>query len=224
MLIRATRTLSALALRVVFYVVLFFAVVIVHVALTAALRQAGWNAGASLLASGAAVLAFVLGAISLGERAHARREAAREAERVRLGLPDGKCCVVWRGAETSTDMPWELEGPIRARYPSLALRLGVEGLAVAEFEIAADGQAKNIHCVDVWPSAVFFEAAREALVHARFRAHEGVPIRFGASYRVPFVFRISGASEQRDRGRKARAIHPAAAMARDLARKSRRRA
>lgn len=224
MLIRATRTLSALTLRVAFYVGLFFAVVIVHVALTAALRSAGWNAGLSLLASGAAVLAFVLSMISLGEWAHLKRAAAREALRKKQGLPDGPCCVIWSGAESETDMPWELTAPVRARYPQLALRLGVEGVAVAEFEIAADGAPKNVHCVSAWPSKVFFEAAREALAHARFRPRDPNQVRYGASYRVPFVFRIAGASDRRDRGQHARALNPAVEAARGLVDKARKRA
>ena len=224
MLIRATRTLSALTLRVAFYAALFLAVVIVHVALTAALRQAGWNGGLSLLVSGAAVLAFVLAMISLGEWAHLKRAAAREAQRVKQGLPDGPCCVIWRGGESEADMPWELTAPVRARYPKLALRLGVEGVAVAEFEIAADGVPKNVHCVQVWPSKVFFDAAREALSHARFRPRDPAQVRFGASYRVPFVFRIAGASDQRDRGQRAQRLSPAAMAARQFVDKVRKRA
>lgn len=224
MLIRATRTISALTLRVAFYVGLFFAVVIVHVALTAALRSAGWNASLSLLVSGAVVLAFVLAMISVGEWAHLKRAAAREAMRKKQKLPDGPCCVIWSSAETEADMPWELTAPVRARYPQLALRLGVEGVAVAEFEIAADGAPKNVHCVHVWPSKVFFEAAREALSHARFRPRDAVQVRYGASYRVPFVFRIAGASQLRDRGQHAQRLNPAAEAARSLIDKALKRA
>ena len=60
MLVRATRTLSTWVLRALFYAVLFLVVVVVHVALTTALRQHGWNGSLSLLVSGAAVLFLVL--------------------------------------------------------------------------------------------------------------------------------------------------------------------
>ena len=116
MLIRATRTLSALTMRALFYGALFLVVVIVHVALTNALKQQGWNAGASLFASGAVVLGLVLLLVNLAEWVRERRAAAREMERMRQGLPGGPTCVVWPGAEDS-DIPWRIIGPIRARYP-----------------------------------------------------------------------------------------------------------
>ena len=110
-------------------------------------------------------------------------------------------------------MPWEPIGHVRARYPKLARQLGVEGVAIAEFEVGVDGRAKNIHCVDAWPSDVFFTAAREALQHARFQPKFDEHVRFGASYRMPFVFRISGATKLADRGRRARKLRPAVAAA-----------
>jgi TonB family protein len=91
-------------------------------------------------------------------------------------------------------MPWTLSAPLRARYPALARRLGVEGVAVVDFEINAQGGAKTIQCVEAWPSDVFYAAAREALERARFEPREDQHVRFGASYRMPFVFRIAGAA------------------------------
>jgi TonB family protein len=110
-------------------------------------------------------------------------------------------------------MPWDVVGPLRARYPRLARSLGVEGIAIAEFEVGADGRAKNINCVDAWPSDVFYDAAREALTHARFQPKGDIHVRFGASYKMPFVFRIAGASKARDAGRRARQLRPTLAAA-----------
>lgn len=224
MLIRATRTVSALTLRALAYGALFLLVVLVHVALTSALRQLGWSGGASLFASGAVILGLVLSSVNLADWLRERRAAAREIERMRQGLPGGPCCVVWQGADVEGDMPWELVGPLRARYPKLARRLGVEGVAVAEFEITAQGAAKNIHCVYAWPSDVFFEAAREALSSARFEPKPDTHVRFGASYRIPFVFRIAGATNLQERGRRARPVRPAVDAARQAVERLRRRA
>ncbi len=119
-------------------------------------------------------------------------------------------------------MPWTIIGPVRARYPKLARRLGVEGVVVAEFEVGANGAAKNINCVYAWPSDVFYAAAREALEHARFVPRDDIHMRFGASYRMPFVFRISGAAKLEDRGRRARQLRPAVAAAQQAVDKLRR--
>jgi hypothetical protein len=71
---------------------------------------------------------------------------------------------------------------------------------------------------------VFFEAAREALVHARFQPKPDARVRFGASYRVPFVFRIAGATKLVERGRRARPLRPVADAARQAVEKLRRSA
>lgn len=211
MLVRATRTVSAWALNALFYGALFLFVVVVHVALTTALRAQGWQGGAALFASGAVVLALVIGGVYAASGLRALRARWREQKRIKQKLPDGPCCVVWQSTEieeTDEAMPWELAGPLRARYPRLARRLGVEGVAIAEFEIAAGGRVKNAHCVYAWPSDVFFDAAREALMHARFQAKPDVHVRFGASYRMPFVFRLSGASRLKEKGMRARRLRP----------------
>lgn len=193
MLIRATKTLSALTLRVMFYAGLFLLVVLAHVGVTTALRNAGWPGGLSLFASGAGLLACVLLAINFAGLIGEQRAAARERERQRLGLPGGPYCVIWREqGEVEPDMPWELAEPLRIVYPAPARRLGVEGLAVVEFEINAQGAAKNIELVDVWPSKVFFDVVREALAKARFQPKFDTHVRFGSSYRLPFVFRVDG--------------------------------
>ncbi len=212
MLISATRTVSTLTLRALFYVALFVVVVVLHVALTSALRTEGWDASASMLTSGVAVLALVLIAVNVADWVTTKLAERREMQRVRQRLPNGPCCVLWKNAEPAQEaedaMPWEVAGPLRARYPKLARRLGVEGVAIAEFEIAAGGKVKNVHCVYAWPSDVFFDAAREALLNTQFQPKSDQHVRFGSSYRMPFVFRINGASKIKDAGRRARTLRP----------------
>jgi TonB family protein len=226
-LVRATRTISALTLRALFYGALFLVVVTVHVALTGAMRAQGWGGGVSQFASGGVVLGLVLALVNAVDWLRERRAAAREIERMRQGLPGGACCVVWRSAGSEADddaMPWALAGPLRARYPRLARRLGVEGVAVVDFEVNAEGRAKNVHCAYAWPSDVFFEAAREALLHARFQPKTDAHVRFGACYRMPFVFRIAGAAQLEESGRRARKLRPVVHAALRAAERLRRRA
>lgn len=226
MLVSATRTVSTLTLRAAFYAALFVVVVIVHLSLTGILRAQGWNPSVSLFASGAVVLGLVLLIVNLADWAREKRAAHREIQRMRQGLPGGPCCVVWKtgdASEPSEDsMPWQLAGPLRARYPKLARRLGVEGVAVVDFEVGAGGVVKNAHCVYAWPSDVFFDAAREALMRARFEPKPEMHVRFGASYRMPFVFRISGASKRADRGVRAKQLRPALNAAQNAVDKLRR--
>lgn len=220
MLIRTTRTLSTWTMRALFYAALFAVVVLSHLAITTLLLAQGWGGGVAMLIAGAVVLAFVIVVFSAGEWLRDRLRERREMQRVNQRLPSGPCCVVWNAPEEKSvrqlladeeadhsDMPWDVVGPLRARYPKLARRLGVEGVAIAEFEVGADGRAKNINCVDAWPSDVFYEAAREALLHAKFQPKD-VHVRYGVSYKMPFVFRISGASKARDAGRRARTLRP----------------
>lgn len=211
MLVRATRTLSTWVLRAVFYAALFLLVVMVHIALTSALRQHGWNGGVSLFASGAVVLLVVLALVQLAAWLQQWLHERREVRRFRLKLPVGPTCVIWRPgpeADSGASMPWEVVGPMRARYPSLPRRLGIEGYAIAEFEVSAEGRAKNIHVVDAWPSDIFFAAAKEALQHARFQPSGDEHVRFGASYRMPFVFRMAGASRLTEKGARAKTLRP----------------
>jgi hypothetical protein len=77
MVVRATRALSALLLRIAAYVVLFLVVVALHLALTGALRSLGIDDGLALLLSGVAVLTAVLSSISLLERGYKRRAQTR---------------------------------------------------------------------------------------------------------------------------------------------------
>lgn len=214
MLVWTTRTLSTWMMRALFYVALFIVVVVVHMALSAALRAQGWNAALALTVSGAAVLALVLVTVNVADWLREKLAERREMQRVKQRLPSGPCCVVWRTPETAAaqddeeSMPWEVVGVVRARYPKLARTLGIEGVAVAEFEVGADGRAKGIHCVDAWPSDTFFEAAREALTNAQFQPKYDVHVRYGASYRMPFVFRIEGAARLKDQGRRAKRLRP----------------
>ena len=226
MLVSATRTVSALTLRAIFYTALFVVVVVTHLSLTGILRAQGWNPGISLFTSGAVVLGLVLLLVNFGEWMREERAARLEILRMRQGLPGGPCCVVWKTGDASDQhedaMPWRLVGQLRARYPKLARRLGVEGVAVVEFEVGAGGVVKNAHCVYAWPSDVFFEAAREALLRARFEPKPDLHVRFGASYRMPFVFRIAGASTLPDHGVHARPLRPALNAARRAVEKLRR--
>jgi TonB family protein len=226
MLVSATRTVSALTMRALFYAALFVVVVIVHLSLTGILRAQGWAPNFSLFASGAVVLGLVLIIVNLADWLREQRASRHEILRMRQGLPGGPCCVVWKtgdASEPSEDtMPWQLAGPLRARYPKLARRLGVEGVAVLDFEVGAGGVVKNAHCVYAWPSDVFFEAAREALLRSKFEPKPDMHVRFGTSYRMPFVFRISGASKLNDRGVRARTLRPALNAAQDAVEKMRR--
>lgn len=213
MLVWATRNASFLVARLIVLTALFLIVVVLHLAVTGAFRQLGLPGGFALLASGAVVLALVLGLLSMRDWLFEKNAARIEMRRLKAGLPSGPCCVVWRPVEPAPGddddgMDWDVIGPLRARYPGFARRLGIEGVAVAEFEVSAEGRAKNIHCVDAWPSDVFYEAAREALSHARFELKPDVHPRFGQSYRMPFVFRINGAAQLKDSGRRARQLRP----------------
>jgi TonB family protein len=225
MLISATRTVSALTLRALFYATLFVVVVILHLSFVSILRAQGWTSQFSQFASGAVVLGLVLLLVNLADWVREKRAARREILRMRQGLPGGPCCVVWKTGDASAHhedaMPWQLTGPLRARYPKLARRLGVEGVAVVEFEVGVGGVVKNAHCVYAWPSDVFFDAAREALVRSKFEPKPDTHVRFGVSFRMPFVFRISGASKRSDHGLRARPLRPALAAAQDAVEKLR---
>jgi TonB family protein len=226
MLVSATRTVSTFTLRALFYIALFIVVVAAHLAITGALRAQDWEAGTAQLVSGGSVLALVIVLMQITEWLRDRLAEHREMQRVRQRLPSGPCCVVWKTseapAESEDTMPWQLSGTLRARYPALARRLGVEGVAIAEFEVGTGGVVKNVHCAYAWPSDVFFDSAREALLRAKFEPKPDVHVRFGASYKMPFVFRINGASKLTDHGRRARKLRPALAAAQDAVEKIRR--
>ena len=192
MLVWAARRLPDAAVRGLILSGLFILVVVLEIALSSAFHAVGLAPGPSLAAAGACVLTFVLAVHLRLARDRKLRRAAIEAARLRQGLPDGPCCVVWRGADRDEATPWETERGIRAVYPPVARLLGVEGLAIAEFEIDADGSAANIACVDVWPSRIFFRRAAEALLEARFRPCADAEIDPGQRHRVSFVFRIAG--------------------------------
>lgn len=197
MLVRATRAASIMTLRALFYVVLFVVVVTLHLGLTTALSAVGLAHGVAMLVSGAAILGLVLFLLNMSGRFAEWIESHRELQRLRQRLPAGPCCVIWRAddpiARGEEAMPWQFAVPPPTRYPEFARKLGIEGLAVLEFEVNAEGKAKNIGCVDVWPSSVFYDAARDALAEATFKPKHDEHMRFGATYRLPFVFRIEGA-------------------------------
>ncbi len=201
MLVAATRTISAYTLAAAFLTGLFLVVVLAQFAVVSALRGAGLGGSAALSVSGVLIMGAVL-ALNWGVRAlHRRAITAREAARARHALPDGPCCLVWHG-RGEADFPFELEGDVSVIYPTAARRLGIEGVAVVEFEIGADGAPKNLHALDYWPSRVFYRAAEQALLHARFRPRDPAKAWRGPSYRMPFVFRLRGAARVRDAGRR----------------------
>ncbi len=204
MQVSATKAVSAFTARALFFAGLFLFVIVMQTAVMSALRGLGVGGGLALLISGVVILATVFGATNLA-RARARTIRNRiEDQRRDLGLPHGACCLMWKQANEQADFPWELESQIHAHYPRLARRLGVEGFALVDFEIGSDGLAKNLHCLDVWPAPIFYDAAAAALSDARFRLRPGAAARFGPSYRIPFVFRIRGAAKVRDLGHSAR--------------------
>ena len=210
MLVQATRAVSNVSLRAAFYVGLFMFVVGAQIGVTSALRFMGVGAGLALLASGAVVLALVLGAHHGVNAARGWRKAVRLRKASDAGLPEGPCCLVWRPQpDWETPLQWKLAEPIRAPYPRLARRQGVEGMAVIAFEIGSDGKARHLHCVDVWPHQCFYDAAATALMEAQFEPKRGVKPRMGEPYRLPFVFRIAGAAKLREEGAHARPHRPA---------------
>ena len=203
MQVSATKAISNFTQQALFLAGLFLLVVILQIAVTTALQGLGVQGGPALLVSGLVILATVFGVTTFANHAAKRAQARTEEQRIELGLPTGPCCIVWRAQKGEADFPWELEGDVRAVFPPLARKLGVEGVAVVDFEVGADGLAKNLHCRDVWPSRVFYDASVEALRAARFKLREGAAAKFGPSYRIPFVFRIRGAAKVRDSGHSA---------------------
>lgn len=201
MRVSASRTISAYALAAAFLTGLFLMVVVAQIAVVSALRGAGLGGGAALSIAGVIVLGAVLALNGAVRALRGRSQMAKEAARMRHALPDGPCCVVWRG-RGEAEFPFELEGDVNVVYPSAARRLGIEGVAVVDFEIGADGVPKNPHVVDFWPSRLFYDAAVEALSQARFRPRDPAKAWRGPSYRMPFVFRLRGAARVRDAGRR----------------------
>lgn len=199
------RRVSAFAARAMFLVALFFIVVLLQVALTTGFIANGLASGWALLASGAIISASVAASTFALNRNLRARFSALERARVRLGLPHGPCCVVWRGG-ADVEMPWVLRTPIEARFPDVARRIGVEGLAVLDFAVDADGAPHDIRCLDVWPAPVFAEAAIAALSAARFAPAPGATPDLAQRYQAPFIFRIRGAASVADRALRARTL------------------
>lgn len=212
------RRLTALSVRGLFYLGLFVLVIVGQAGLTTVLRQHGFSGGSALALAGAGVFAAVIAAL-LGYNALAGYYWRRkDAERAALGLPEGPVCAIWRWRPPA-ELPWVTLKPFHARFPAIAKSFGIEGYAVIEFEIGADGKARNLNLVDCWPAPVFYDAAADALRAAQFRPRQGLTPRFGESYQLGFVFRILGAAKVRDPGRRARRLRPRfARLARQLTR------
>lgn len=199
MLITASRAVPRMLLWALFHGALFVLVVVVHIGLSGALGSQGVPGALAQTVSGAVVLGLVLLALSAAEWWGQQQERALEAARVRYRMP-GPCSVVWREGEGENLSQWELIGPLRAHYPSLLRRLGVEGVTVIDFEVSAEGRAKNLRCLHAWPTDTFYEAARDALESARFTPQPDIHVRYGESYQLPFVFRLSRASHNSPAG------------------------
>ncbi len=199
MLITASRSVPRMLIWALFHGSLFVLVVIAHAGLTGALGDQGLPGALAQTVSGALVLGMVLLALSAADWWGQQQERALEAARVRYRMP-GPCSVVWREGEGENLSQWELVGPLRAHYPSLLRRLGVEGVTVIDFEVNAEGQAKNLRCLHAWPTDTFYEAARDALERAHFTPQPDIHVRYGESYQLPFVFRLSGASHDSPAG------------------------
>lgn len=203
MRVSATRLVTNYALAGVFFFALFLGVVVAQGAVNAGLRAAGLGPTAALTLSGVIIFAGVMGVTGLANAGVTLARARLRAKARALGLPEYPTCVVWRGGDEA-EMPWVLVSPIEVHFPKLARQLGVEGVAVVDFEIGADGKAKNLHCIDVWPAPLFYESAATALRTTEFALRNEARPRVGATYRMPFVFRINGHARVVDRGRKAR--------------------
>lgn len=203
MRVSATRRAADFAGGLFFLALVFIGVILIQGGVHGALRNAGVGGGTALLISGAATFGTVVGGFALFRLWTAFDLKRAENERDRLGLPSGPTCIVWQGEE-GAQMPWSLDHPVRVHFPKIARRFGIEGVAVVEFDIAPEGQVKNIHCIDAWPADIFYDAAHAALKDARFVVRPGEVPRFGPSYRMPFVFRIQGAARVKNLGRIAR--------------------
>jgi TonB family protein len=203
MRVSATHLVTRTLTTGVFFISLFLSVVIAQGAVTAALRSAGLGGREALLISGGLIFAGVMGVTALFNAVVNAYRARLQRQACAMGLPEYPTCVVWRGGDEA-EMPWVLVAPIEVQFPKVAQRLGVEGVAVVDFEISANGKAKNLHCVDAWPAPIFYEAAAAALRATEFAVRGEVRPRFGVSYRMPFVFRIAGQARVTDRGRKAK--------------------
>ncbi|MBL8549543.1 MAG: energy transducer TonB [Hyphomonadaceae bacterium] len=196
MLVWATRTLPEAVIRGLILLTLFVIVVVLEIGLSTGLLALGLNSAAAFTLAGVVVLTVVLSLNWFLRSIRVERARGREAARKRNELPDGPCCLVLEGPDEPPPLPWDLRKPIRTRYPPLARRLGVEGIAVAAFEIGADGRAKGVRCVESWPSDMFFRAASSALKGARFRPPQGRSAQLSATYQLPFVFRLGGLGER----------------------------
>lgn len=190
MLVTATRTIWALTRRVLSLSVLFLVVVFVHLAITGALRQQGLGGAFALTVSGAVVLGVVLLSIAAAELLKEREAAAWEAARAKQGLPEGACCVLGEWIDDEEAMQWAPVAPLAPTYPRVAQRFGIEGVAVVDFEVNAEGRAKAIQCVDAWPTEAFFKAARRTLRETQFEPKPDIHARYGDVFRMSFVFRL----------------------------------
>lgn len=199
--------LTALSVRGLFYAGLFLAVIIGQATLTTLLRDQGLDGGAALAIAGAVVFGAVIAALLAYNAAAGIYWRRKDAERAALGLPVGPVCAIWQWRPPA-ELPWASVKPFHARFPKIAKTFGIEGYAVIEFEIGADGKARNLNLVDCWPAPIFYHAAAGALREAAFRPRQGMTPRFGESYQLGFVFRILGAAKVRDPGRRARRARP----------------
>lgn len=200
MRVSATQRAFDLTVGGVFLALVFVVVIVLHGALTGALRSIGLPGLPAEFASGVIVFGTVVGGFALVTGYIALMRARAENTRLRMRLPEGPCCVLWSEANetaaaqpeagASPTPPFVLRKPLDVRFPPLARRFAIEGVAVAEFEIGVDGRAREIRCIDAWPSTIFFTAAKSALERARFATEPHVSPSTPPRLRMPFVFRI----------------------------------
>jgi TonB family protein len=183
MLISAARRAFELTRTALVLVLVFVLVAALNGALSVALRGAGLGVGPALLISGAVVFAAVVGGWAGYRTARASESLRDMRNRERLGLPSGPYCLAWREHERDPD--WRALQPVRVRYPRLARRYGLEGLAIVAFEIGEDGRVGSIRTIECWPAPMFRDAVVAALKQARFAPGK-------RSYQMPFVFRLRG--------------------------------
>ena len=93
--------------------------------------------------------------------------------------------MIEQDEDDHTDMPWDIVGPLRAWYPGWRADW-VSKASPSPSSRLADGRARSSmrRCLAV---RRVLRGRPEALLHAKFQPKD-VHVRFGASYKMPFVF------------------------------------
>ncbi len=90
--------------------------------------------------------------------------------------------------ELGVDVPVQLTGELRPRYPFRSRRLGEEGQVTVEVEVLADGRAGSLEILSSSGYARLDEAALQALQSAQFEPAQrgGRPVRTRAEWTIVF--------------------------------------